>query len=338
MVLKNPKNIPIIMYFTIPILFASQTNATESPWYLGADLGLGYYSNGSNQESTKSERHRLAGGIRLGYQFTEYLALEGGYQYLGQPYANYQNGKIEAKFHQGLIATKLRYGITDNLYPYVKIGGAAWFGQEKGLVNETANGFSPVLGAGLAIQLTDNLSLQAEYQLTQSLGDDSIGHADHHLSTVGLSYSFGKSTTSVPIVHEKIVEVIIEKPIIVETVIIPEHSSQALFAHNSSILSNYQLLDNTLNQLREYPQSQVMVIGHTDSTGSRKYNQWMSERRAKSVANYFSSNGIDARRINTLGKGEDNPIANNNTLSGRAMNRRVEMTIASMEILHEPSN
>ncbi|MFN3613997.1 MAG: OmpA family protein [Rubrimonas sp.] len=86
-------------------------------------------------------------------------------------------------------------------------------------------------------------------------------------------------------------------------------------------------LSDMAQTLRAYPQSYVDVIGHTDSTGSAAYNQQLSERRAQAVANVLISRGVQRERIVAYGFGETQPIADNNTPQGRAMNRRVEIRV-----------
>ena len=76
-----------------------------------------------------------------------------------------------------------------------------------------------------------------------------------------------------------------------------------------------------------YPNSTVEVIGHTDNTGSAAYNQDLSQRRAVSVANILRESGVPNARIDAFGRGEDQPIASNQTTSGMAQNRRVEIII-----------
>lgn len=86
-------------------------------------------------------------------------------------------------------------------------------------------------------------------------------------------------------------------------------------------------LDQVANSLNQYPNSLIDVYGHTDSTGSADYNQTLSERRAKAVADYLSSRGVSSARIRWQGFGESQPIASNDTEEGRAKNRRVEIKI-----------
>ena len=79
--------------------------------------------------------------------------------------------------------------------------------------------------------------------------------------------------------------------------------------------------------LRDYPDSTVQVVGHTDNTGDAGYNQRLSERRANAVADVLMDGGVAFGRIQTFGRGENQPVANNLTEEGRAQNRRVEIVI-----------
>ncbi len=85
----------------------------------------------------------------------------------------------------------------------------------------------------------------------------------------------------------------------------------------------FSLADN----LQRYPNSTVTVVGHTDNTGSAAYNQDLSERRASAVASVLIGAGVSAGRIRTIGAGENQPISTNGTAEGRALNRRVDITI-----------
>lgn len=90
------------------------------------------------------------------------------------------------------------------------------------------------------------------------------------------------------------------------------------------------VLNDLAMTLRDYNQTVIEVAGHTDSVGSDAYNQQLSERRAGEVANYLASRGIMRERMITIGAGESHPIASNETESGRAMNRRVEITLVPL--------
>ena len=85
-------------------------------------------------------------------------------------------------------------------------------------------------------------------------------------------------------------------------------------------------------ELDEFDQTVIEVAGHTDSTGTNEYNQQLSERRAGSVASYLKTREILPERIIQVGVGEDRPIADNATDSGRQANRRVELTLVPLTL------
>ena len=89
----------------------------------------------------------------------------------------------------------------------------------------------------------------------------------------------------------------------------------------------YNELDRIAQIMIKYPQTSILVEGHTDSTGSEAYNQQLSERRATSVKNLLASRGVPDYRINTIGYGKSRPVVTNATPEGRQMNRRVEIRI-----------
>lgn len=79
--------------------------------------------------------------------------------------------------------------------------------------------------------------------------------------------------------------------------------------------------------LNQYPQTSIVVAGHTDASGSEAANQQLSERRAGAVRNALIKQGVDPRRIEAVGFGEGQPIADNGSEGGRQLNRRVQITI-----------
>jgi outer membrane protein OmpA-like peptidoglycan-associated protein len=85
-------------------------------------------------------------------------------------------------------------------------------------------------------------------------------------------------------------------------------------------------LDALAASLAKYPKSDLMIVGHTDATGSATYNMGLSKRRAASASSYLRLHGV-ARGIKALGRGETEPISTNDTDEGRQQNRRVEIAI-----------
>lgn len=83
--------------------------------------------------------------------------------------------------------------------------------------------------------------------------------------------------------------------------------------------------------LRENTDTQVLIVGHTDSVGTMAYNQSLSERRALATSQYLQSQGVAAARLNIAGRGETEPRYSNETENGRQQNRRVEIAIYASE-------
>lgn len=86
-------------------------------------------------------------------------------------------------------------------------------------------------------------------------------------------------------------------------------------------------IENLAKVLNKYPDTNILVEGDTDNTGTEEYNQGLSERRAQAVADYQKMMGVAPSRLGTVGLGESNPIASNETEYGRQQNRRVEIAI-----------
>jgi len=78
---------------------------------------------------------------------------------------------------------------------------------------------------------------------------------------------------------------------------------------------------------KENDKTTILVTGHTDSTGREDYNQTLSEKRASAIRNIFVANGVAPDRVNTVGLGESQPIASNDSETGRRLNRRVEIRV-----------
>ncbi|HIQ40433.1 MAG TPA: OmpA family protein [Sulfurivirga caldicuralii] len=104
---------------------------------------------------------------------------------------------------------------------------------------------------------------------------------------------------------------------------------RGLFKTNSAELNDdaFGKLDLIVEYMKKYPAKRIVMEGHTDNVGSEAYNKTLSERRAQAVKNYLVSQGITADRIEIVGYGESQPIADNSTPEGRQLNRRVEIKL-----------
>ncbi len=106
-------------------------------------------------------------------------------------------------------------------------------------------------------------------------------------------------------------------------------ASAVSFELNSSELKEQFLptYDTIAAVLQQFNKTIIHVVGHTDNSGSEEYNQRLSERRAKNVRQYLALSGIDPGRIKTEGRGENDPVAPNDTNQNRKRNRRVDIVI-----------
>lgn len=113
--------------------------------------------------------------------------------------------------------------------------------------------------------------------------------------------------------------------------------SGILFDVDSSTLKAGALdnLRKVADVMNRYPQTNINVSGHTDSTGSAQHNQGLSESRALSVSSYLQSQGVGPYRISTMGYGAAMPVASNDTTAGRQANRRVEIEIKANQALYD---
>ncbi len=116
-----------------------------------------------------------------------------------------------------------------------------------------------------------------------------------------------------------------------------DESNGVYFATNKAAVNSASAatLDKMANIFKEYPDSNIIIEGHTDSTGDADYNLSLSQKRAQSVADYLASKGVDRSRFSIGWYGETQPKYDNETADGRAKNRRVELGIIANEALKE---
>jgi OmpA-OmpF porin, OOP family len=304
------------------------TYTADNPWYAGARLGGTHYSDltNNNVKSNSQDDDDVAGGVFVGYNFVPWFALETGYTYLGE--ADFgANGSVK---QQGIdLVSKFTWHATDSIAAFAKAGGFYYFADGKdGFSGLDDDGLIATTGAGIEYTFNKNVSARLEYQYYHDLDlQDSGANAnwDTHFYGVGLVYSWGAPA---PIAMAAVEPAVMRaeepqkmtkvKPLTVE---IP-------FAFDSGKLApEYtQKLQPIGQHLVKYPEAELMVVGHTDSTGPEAYNQTLSEQRAALVADYLTTHfDIDKSRIKTSGRGELEPKASNASKEGRALNRRVSV-------------
>ena len=100
-------------------------------------------------------------------------------------------------------------------------------------------------------------------------------------------------------------------------------------------VASQESLNKLIGVFKEYTDTNILVVGHTDSVGTEEYNMTLSKNRANAVTNYLINNGISSSRLNTNWFGESQPTNDNSTAEGRAKNRRVNVAILPNEKMIE---
>lgn len=301
------KNRNKILYIPLIIgsIYSYGYEDLSDTFFIGANIGgtlidtdIGYDHDGDKPLS-------LSGGISAGYYLTHYLSFEIDYSYLGKEYMNNQSEDLFG--YSGYITTQ--YGISDAAALYLKAGMTA--------LDSSGDRWSPSAGLGLRYRATENWQIDTGYRWVDDIPDT---NGDLYEFSVGAHYLF--VTKAQPIVVD---DVYIPPPVkqIPEKITLSMEAG-TLFAFDSDKLVPNKAINNVIKDLIEFD-SDVKIIGHTDSKGREKYNLKLSEKRASAVKQYFISKGIKSEKIETLGLGESTPVASNESAEGRSKNRRVEI-------------
>ena len=95
-------------------------------------------------------------------------------------------------------------------------------------------------------------------------------------------------------------------------------------------------LRNLASSLGKYPDTDILIVGHTDATGSDEYNNRLSQQRADAASRFLAAEGVSSNRLRTSGRGELEPIATNETAAGQQANRRIEIAIIASAAARQP--
>ena len=302
-------------------------------WYAGARVGATYVTGTPTAEDTD-----FGGGVFLGYNITEYFGLETAYTHLGDIEIT-KGSEITTQAFE--VVGKFTLPMTESLDLFAKGGGAMHFTDGAG-TDDSGPGLTG--GFGTEYHITDSLSARLEYQFYRSVQLES-DKWHTHLFALGLSYGWGAKDKFVikeapmPVV---VAPVVVPEPVVVVApVVVPvatkvvNQTANIDFGSDQSSLTaeSARQLEPIINHLNEYPEATIVVIGHTDSRGSAKFNQKLSEKRAEAVSKYLMSKySIAPERIRTVGAGETDPIATNKTKVGQAKNRRVSVFSPSLRV------
>ncbi len=292
------------------------SNVALADAYIGGKLGYSELNDACHLDKPCDD-DSFAASMHLGYSFNEYIAAEYGVDYLGDFKANFnKSGKnvVDGDLWALTLAPKFNLPLNDSWNLFAKVGAAY-------MMSGDERDFVPTGSLGAEYQINYNWSLRAEYQRYQDMSDDIIDDMDADYFGIGFNYKFG----SEPVVQEEVVET---RPATnIAEHVYPAQTTTVQFGLESSEVKDASTLSETINVMNTYPQAQVEITGYSDTTGSADFNQQLTEKRAKAVADEFQAQGITADRMTVKGMGEANPVASNETRQGREANRRVEVVV-----------
>lgn len=308
---------------------------------------LGYY----NYDSDRGVDDENLYSIGLGYQLNDKWGLE--FVYLTAD-TDAKNSNIDVDLEQIRLDAIYNLSRSNNFQPYLAAGiGENEFDSQFGSHEETIIN----AGGGLKYFVTPKLSLRGDVRLINSLDEDETDVA----FSLGLQYTFGRNQSprsampaaaaaeqpsvaavaadtdgdGVPDDLDQCMDT--ESGAKVDSngcyIIIKEGHSIELevkFANNSSVVTadNFPEITKVAKFMNDYPQTSVVIEGHTDDTGTADYNQALSEKRAQAVASILvERNNIKASRVSAKGFGESAPLYDSSVQNYRALNRRVVAVI-----------
>ena len=329
----------LALSFAAVLGLSAAAPAIDGP-FLGVDVG------GSVPVNNNYRAHVKSGATvnpYVGYMFNEYFGIQGQLQFDLHPPDNDHRGfsgeNDTTSVFGYMLGPRLQLPVLDSPWgqpmEFYMTGQFGGYTGMSGRLDQTSGGLSA--GAGLDIYLTDHLALSFFGRYNRAWqaprptfliyqAPDQQGPADAQWATGGIGLKYRLNGPPVPPPPAPAPPPPPPPP--------PAEKKKIILRgvnfdfDKSNIRPDARpILDEAISTLKEYKQITLSVEGHTDSIGTEQYNQKLSLRRAKSVADYLAKGGIDAKRMTEKGLGESQPVASNDTAEGRAQNRRVELKI-----------
>lgn len=318
--------------------------------YVGAGVGQSTLDpDTSDTNLDQKDDHDTGWKLTAGWDWNDHISIEGYYAELGnakfrpQGSINYRMVGGDVIGHYWLMGEPRRQG---SIALYAKGGLNHMTNDGKNLAYEKQEVAQLMLGAGAEYYLPKAFSLRLEFE---SYDKDASLLSLNLIKRFGASSQYqpaAKATEPQPVVaevvepaiaEEPVVEALVVEEVVVEKAVAAEPSIKDVdvivadigFAVNSSKLAEKEqdLLKQVAADIQQSENLQVEVQAHTDASGSAKYNEWLSQRRAESVAAFLIEQGVNAEQLTVVGYGESQPRASNETAEGRAQNCRVEFKV-----------
>lgn len=352
------KKITSLVVVLMVVLFAATGYAQVRAGSFDITPFVSMYSFEGNEDMDQS---RPDVGLRLGYNFTKYLGLEGFINY-GKSEVNTWSPKLNTEVTSYGLEGIFHLLPNSSLVPFlaVGVGGIHYSYADQDTTDGKNNKWIADVGYGLKWFLSDNFALRADIRYVVPFD----ARHNNLLVSLGLNFSFGGAKKAVatpvsaaePVVEEvkpqaaaaPVVEEakpqVAAAPVVVEEVVRPQPKTQVreevdekgratlevLFDFDkATIKKNYSKdIEHMVGVMKEHSDLNLTIEGHTDNVGAAEYNKKLSQRRADAVKNYMvKKGGVDAGRLKSVGYGQEKPVASNKTKAGRAKNRRVEAAV-----------
>ncbi|MDG2642531.1 OmpA family protein [Vibrio parahaemolyticus] len=270
-------------------------------FYAGGNIGASVIDTDSVYLDGDDHPTSATGGLVLGVNITPYLAFETDYSYLGQMPTARGDKTVDAWSNYLLT----RYAVSDKAGLYFKLG-----------MSLNDDNWTPSAGTGVHYRLSQNWLLDVGYRWIDDIPDV---ESDLYEFTVGGRYLFGVDEPEpLPLIVKPTPS---PEPELKEVVV--SIDAETLFQFDSDEVQVNEALLRAVDDIGTT--QQIIVVGHTDSTGSAAYNMALSLRRAVAIKDFLVLKGIPENNILVQGRGEEEPIASNDTHIGRTQNRRVEI-------------
>lgn len=341
----------------VATILASAAMAAHAEFTVSPMVGYHMFDNDNGLEDGTN-----TGSIALGYRVNPSVGLEARF---GQTQAEFQGAPGDARFQNTTLDAYYRFNTANNFQPYVLVGGGQTRVEAKnaGLQNGTFDSTIVNAAVGAFYQLANNLSLRGEIRGVQYVEDSQQNNVDG-IASVGVLYAFGgtKAAAVAPAVLAPAIAPVVvaaadddkdgvlnnadKCPGTPTTVVVDADGCpkmltetvakeiRVLFDTNKSVVKpafNAEI-EAVAKLMKEYPTAKVEVQGHTDSRGDAQANDKLSQDRADAVAAILTNNyGIAADRVSAKGYGASQPVADNKTVEGQTLNRRV-VAVAQGEV------
>ncbi len=318
------KKVAAFVWVMMLLAFATVAQAEVKAGSFSVTPFIGGYVFEGNEYDNEDT---YAAGLRAGYNFTQNIGMEAFFNYVPTNNKDWNDDNEMELFGYGLEGL-YHFMPESRFVPFlaVGVGGIHYDALPEDPANKDK--FALDYGAGFKYFVTDNIALRADVRHIIPFNE----RYNNLLYSVGLAFAFGG--------EKKVVETKVEEPLPpppppppAPKPVIIEKGRQTLdvkFDFDKATIKEgyYKDIDDLVNVMKDYPDLNVVIEGHTDNIGKAEYNKKLSQERADAIKKYMvEKGGIDAARIDAQGFGDERPVDSNDTKEGRANNRRVEAAV-----------